>query len=167
MLFHPGRRVPQSWFLRAALAEPVQARDTALDKPVSGGDGHAILEAAKALHASMTAVRAGNMTPNECRAALRALRAEIGDDAYSLAKICAMANSTRADWGQRTPEVRANALSAAQARVARHADERAQRDQLVRDAIAAGWTHNQIADVTGLTCQRIDEIARRQGTGFE
>ena len=33
------------------------------------------------------------------------------------------------------------------------------RNAAVRDAVAAGWTHAQIADVTGLTRSRVGQIA--------
>lgn len=33
------------------------------------------------------------------------------------------------------------------------------RNHAVREAVAAGWTHAQIADVTGLTRARVGQIA--------
>jgi CRP-like cAMP-binding protein len=39
--------------------------------------------------------------------------------------------------------------------------EREARNQLVRDAVAAGWTHAQIAEATGLTRARVGQIALR------
>lgn len=36
---------------------------------------------------------------------------------------------------------------------------RARRNELVREALAAGWTHQEISDVTGLSRGRISQIA--------
>ena len=54
----------------------------------------------------------------------------------------------------------AAALRKAQSRVERHAGERVARDNLIREAIAEGWTHARIARATGLTRGRINQIAR-------
>lgn len=43
--------------------------------------------------------------------------------------------------------------------VERAALRRANRDALIRRAIAEGWTHAQISDATGLTRGRIGQIA--------
>lgn len=37
---------------------------------------------------------------------------------------------------------------------------RARRNELVRAALRAGWTHQQISDATGLSRGRISQIAR-------
>lgn len=38
-------------------------------------------------------------------------------------------------------------------------DARLQRNQLVREAVATGWTHARIAEATGLTRTRVGQIA--------
>lgn len=44
-------------------------------------------------------------------------------------------------------------------RASRRSEEaREARNALVREALAAGWTHQQIADATGLTRGRIGQI---------
>jgi hypothetical protein len=43
---------------------------------------------------------------------------------------------------------------------ARSNAKRDARDELVRSAIAEGWTHARIAEATGLTRGRINQIAR-------
>lgn len=43
----------------------------------------------------------------------------------------------------------------------RSESEREERNQLVRQAIAAGWTHAQVAEATGLTRSRVGQIALR------
>lgn len=43
---------------------------------------------------------------------------------------------------------------------ARAEDARLRRDQAVRDALAAGWTHARIADATGLTRGRVGQMAK-------
>jgi CRP-like cAMP-binding protein len=47
-------------------------------------------------------------------------------------------------------------------RAFRHSEqEREARNRLVREALAAGWTHARIAEATGLTRGRIGQIAAR------
>jgi hypothetical protein len=47
-------------------------------------------------------------------------------------------------------------------RASRRAEElRLERNQLVREALAEGWTHARIAEATGLTRGRIGQIAQR------
>jgi len=38
---------------------------------------------------------------------------------------------------------------------------REQRNDLIRQAIRAGWTHGQVADATGLTRGRVNQIANQ------
>jgi hypothetical protein len=46
---------------------------------------------------------------------------------------------------------------------ARHSEgKRAERNAVVREALAAGWTHAGIARVTGLSRGRIGQIAQRR-----
>lgn len=40
---------------------------------------------------------------------------------------------------------------------------REKRNELVRGALAQGWTHQQISDVTGLSRGRISQIAKTKG----
>lgn len=42
-----------------------------------------------------------------------------------------------------------------------HADaKRDERDALVREAVAGGWTHAKVAEATGLTRGRVNQIVR-------
>jgi DNA-binding NarL/FixJ family response regulator len=41
-------------------------------------------------------------------------------------------------------------------------DAREERNRAVREALAAGWTHAQIAEATGLTRGRVGQIASRR-----
>lgn len=43
---------------------------------------------------------------------------------------------------------------------ARSEQARQERNRLVREALAAGWTHKQIADATGLTRGRVNQLAK-------
>lgn len=46
-------------------------------------------------------------------------------------------------------------------RALRHCEaERQARDALIREAIAAGWTHARISEATGLTRGRIGQLAQ-------
>jgi hypothetical protein len=53
------------------------------------------------------------------------------------------------------------AEAAYQAASRRSEDARARRNEVVREALAAGWTHARIAEATGLTRGRIGQISMR------
>ena len=43
---------------------------------------------------------------------------------------------------------------------ARSEELRLERNRLVREALEAGWTHQKIADATGLTRGRVNQLAK-------
>jgi hypothetical protein len=58
-----------------------------------------------------------------------------------------------------TPDELRNAEARYQRAFRRSEELRAERDALIRDAIAARWTHAHIAEATGLTRGRVGQIA--------
>lgn len=60
-----------------------------------------------------------------------------------------------------TRDVLRKAEAAHRAASRRSDEKREARNRAVRDALAAGWTHAQIAEATGLTRGRVGQIASR------
>ena len=52
-------------------------------------------QAAEQIHTNATALRKGKITPDEFRARVRALKAELGETAYDAAKMRAVASMNR------------------------------------------------------------------------
>jgi DNA-binding NarL/FixJ family response regulator len=67
----------------------------------------------------------------------------------------------RVDDGQRTMQRLRRAQAGYEAAARRTESKRAARNTAVREALAAGWTHAEIARVTGLSRGRIGQIAQR------
>ena len=57
-----------------------------------------------------------------------------------------------------TPDELRAAEAAYRAAFVRSEKLRAERNELVREALKAGWTHAQIAEVTGLSRGRINQL---------